>query len=255
MRQSPEQCPRRVSLSHEPLSTAGRGAGTVAPRPEADYIPLRPHDDDPLPACLPAPAGDRGPAPAHPRPVGGGGAAPRAPAARPRDARRQHARRAAAAFNHFETLAAHAVPGARADGPQPRVERRHAGAAAAAAQLRRRRDPPDGAARRRDPGLLRPQRIVRRRGRRRRLRARSRGLDRAAPRGALQRQVGAAARAGVADRARAAGAAGPRRRRGAQPRAGPLHRGDAPPGRAARAFRSPTCSRRRGRRWRRRGSR
>ena len=209
-------------------------AGRLRRNRDADYSPLRPHDDDPLPACLPAPAGDRGPAPADPRRVGGCAAAPRAPAARPRDARRQHARRAAAALQPLRDLAAHALPGARADGPQPRVERRHAGAAAAAAQLRRRRDPPDGAARRRDPGLLRPQRIVRGRGRRCRLRARSRGLGRAASRGALQRPVGAAARAGVADRARAAGPAGPRRRRGAQPGAGPLHRGDALAGGATR---------------------
>ena len=57
---------------------------------------------------------------------------------------------------------------ARAVGPQPRVERRHADAAAAAAQLRRRREAPDRAAGRRDPGVLRRQRVVRRRGRHRR---------------------------------------------------------------------------------------
>ena len=108
-------------------------------------------------------------------------------------------------FNHFETSLLTRFPELELTVRNLGLERRHAGAAAAAAQLRRRRDPPDGAARRRHPGLLRPQRIVRGRGRRRRLRARSRGLGRAPSRGALQRPVGAADRAGVADRARAGG--------------------------------------------------
>ena len=110
---------------------------------------------------------------------------------------------------------------------------------------------PDRAEGRRHPGVLRPQRVVRRRSRPAAVRDGSRGLSRAASCGALQRQVGAAPRAGVAHRARAAGAARPRRRRRAQPRARPLHRGHAPRRRRPRRRRSSMCSRRRKRRWHR----
>ena len=153
-------------------------------------------------------------------------------------------------FNHFETLAADALPGARADGPQPR----------AGAATRRR------CSRGRSTSATPPTHLTAQKADVilaffglnesfdgeagvAAVRAGSRGLDRAPPRGALQRPSGAAPRAGVADRARAAGAAGPRRRRRAQPRARPLHRGDAVAGGASSTCRSSTCSRRRGRRW------
>ena len=221
----------------------------VAPRPEADYSPLRPHADDPLPACLPAPAGDRGPALADPRGAGGGAAAPHAPAARPRDAGRQHAGRAAELFNHFETSLLARFPtleltvrnlGWSGDTPALQPRPLNFGDAASA---------PDGAARRRDPGVLRPQRIVRRRGRRRRLRTRSRGVgDRCIAR-----------RATTASRRRASCWSRRSRRSGwhgwstsTSTRATASSR--ATPRRCARwrrgsTSRSSTCSRRCGRRW------
>ena len=139
-------------------------------------------------------------------------------------------------FNHFETSLLARFPELELtvrnlgwSGDTPTLQPRPLNFGDAATHLH-------GAARRRDPGLLRPQRVVRRRGRRRR---RSSAISRPGSRSHRAARYngkrGAAARAGVADRARAAGPPRPRRRRGAQPRAGPLHRGDAARrGRAAR---------------------
>ena len=91
----------------------------------------------------------------------------------------------------------------------------------------RRREAARRAESRRHPGVLRVERIVRRGSRAAEVRAGPRGLHQDAPAGPLQRHVGAAPRAGLADRAREARAPGARRRRRAQSRAGALHRGDA----------------------------
>ena len=85
--------------------------------------------------------------------------------ARPHRARRQHARRADAAVQSLRDAAGDALSGAAPDGAQPGLERRHGGAAAAAAELRRPRPRISTGRRPTSSSLLRPQRVVRRRGR------------------------------------------------------------------------------------------
>ena len=177
---------------------------------------------------------------------------------------RQHARRPDAARRLARDAAARALPEARPGLPQPRLLRRRGRDAAAVEELRharrvaeRHRPSPIGgyrariASRTRTQGrrrlrLLRLQRVVRRRGRA--AASSSSDLDdvhQAHARAEVQRQVGAAARAVLADRPREPARPEPARRQGEQQAARALHRRRWPRSPRPTASRSSICSARR----------